>query len=256
VPGHSCYECGLGPQGWQEIRQRMGCTDMARRYALDGHAATTPIAASLIGAMQVQEALKLVLGQQEQSIAGQTFTYEGAHLHAATYTHKPLRAACESHWQRLEPLPVPLSHMDTLGALWAWLGESWGLKAPRLRLDHSLATRVAGLGGGKERRVILPLPHFSDRIAAGLGTSPGEVVAATRGAVVEHVAPGDLPDHAPIWTLGIPAGQALRIDGEGDRRWVWLAGDGDLLAFRPGVHGIPNPWTNATAADLASHWPE
>jgi len=62
IPGKSCYECGLTAQGWADIRQRLGCTDMARRYALGGRATTTPIAASIIGAMQVQEALKLVMG--------------------------------------------------------------------------------------------------------------------------------------------------------------------------------------------------
>ncbi|HHG84443.1 MAG TPA: ThiF family adenylyltransferase, partial [Bacteroidetes bacterium] len=75
--GHSCYECGLTKIGWKDIRERMGCTDMARRYAMSGQVPTTPISASIIAAIQVQEALKLFRGQKEQSLLGKMFSYEG-----------------------------------------------------------------------------------------------------------------------------------------------------------------------------------
>jgi molybdopterin/thiamine biosynthesis adenylyltransferase len=52
VPGHSCYECQLSTAEWTDIRARMGCADMAERYAQAGMQVTTPLAAALIGAIR------------------------------------------------------------------------------------------------------------------------------------------------------------------------------------------------------------
>jgi molybdopterin/thiamine biosynthesis adenylyltransferase len=101
IPGRSCYECGLSAMAWADIRQRLGCTDMARRYALGGQASTTPIAASIIGAMQVQEALKLILGLENQSLAGRIFSYEGNYNQANYYEQRELKAECGSHFPNL-----------------------------------------------------------------------------------------------------------------------------------------------------------
>jgi molybdopterin/thiamine biosynthesis adenylyltransferase len=240
VPGHSCYECGLSAVGWQEIRQRLGCTDMARRYALDGHAPTTPIAASIIGAMQVQEALKLVLGLQGQSLAGQMYSYEGAYNLGAVYDRKPLRAECDSHFEATVPIATPLARTSTLTELFDYLRNHLQMAAPTLLLDHSVTTALASLHGHARVNVLLPVHHFSDRLAQEI--LPGDLLGIPKGALLEVVRPGDLDGKVPLWALGIPAGHMLRVGRVGERRLIHLAGDAQAFRFAPGVRQLSNDW--------------
>ena len=59
-PNVSCYECGLSREEFNNIMLRTGCADVVRTQGKAGRVATTPISASIIGAMQVQEAMKVI----------------------------------------------------------------------------------------------------------------------------------------------------------------------------------------------------
>lgn len=60
TPGLSCYECGLSREEFNNIMLRTGCADVVRNQTEHGRVATTPISASIVGALQVQEAMKLI----------------------------------------------------------------------------------------------------------------------------------------------------------------------------------------------------
>ena len=60
TPGLSCYECGLSREEFNNIMLRTGCADVVRTQTEHGRIATTPISASIIGALQVQEAMKII----------------------------------------------------------------------------------------------------------------------------------------------------------------------------------------------------
>lgn len=80
--GRNCYACNLGPSGLEELRRRMPCPGMVRREERAGRAATSVLSASLIAAVQVQEALKLLHedkpGSGETgSLCGKMFYYDG-----------------------------------------------------------------------------------------------------------------------------------------------------------------------------------
>lgn len=59
-PGVSCYACSLSTEAMADMKRRMPCAGVIRRREEAGHAPTTPIIASIIGAVQVQEALKVL----------------------------------------------------------------------------------------------------------------------------------------------------------------------------------------------------
>jgi adenylyltransferase/sulfurtransferase len=84
VPGQNCYACNLGPEGLKDLARRMPCSGIIRRHEEVGSVPTTSIMASIIGAVQVQEALKLVdkktLEYEWTSLCGKMFYYEGQHL--------------------------------------------------------------------------------------------------------------------------------------------------------------------------------
>ena len=84
VPGQNCYACNLGPEGLKDLARRMSCSGIIRRHEEVGSVPTTSIMASIIGAVQVQEAMKLVdkktFENEWTSLCGKMFYYEGQHL--------------------------------------------------------------------------------------------------------------------------------------------------------------------------------
>ena len=61
APGKNCYACNLGPEGLKDLARRMPCSGIIRRQEQTGSAPTTSIIASIIGAIEVQEALKIII---------------------------------------------------------------------------------------------------------------------------------------------------------------------------------------------------
>lgn len=87
-PGTSCYECQLNDTEWSNIRYRLGCPTVAMRNANAGRIPTTPISASIIGAMQAQEALKIVMGNIDKSMAGNKFIRRHEQYHHAVQSRQ------------------------------------------------------------------------------------------------------------------------------------------------------------------------
>lgn len=103
APGHNCYACALGPTGMAELRRRMPCSGVIRRQEELGRVPTTPIVASIIGAVQAQEVLKLILSDDNEltSLCGRMFYYEGQHLSTRLVTFQAYDDDCAEHecWQ-------------------------------------------------------------------------------------------------------------------------------------------------------------
>src|SRR6185369_8827198 len=53
-----CYECTMNSTDRKLLAERRSCALLARDLALQGRVPTSAVAASIIGAMQVQEAIK------------------------------------------------------------------------------------------------------------------------------------------------------------------------------------------------------
>lgn len=80
-PQGPCYACTLSEESWKGINERIRCNlllGMSDEQAT-GKVATTPIASSIIAALEVQEAVELLHGMPAP--VGQTFVYNG-------YTHE------------------------------------------------------------------------------------------------------------------------------------------------------------------------
>lgn len=253
-PGRACYECGLTELAWKEIRTRLGCTDMARRYAVDGHAPTTPIAASVIGALQVQEAIKAALGIETGSLMGKMLSVEGDHAQFTVYEQRALREECMSHFAPETPIVCGLTSQSAIEELWAVLGKM-GIASPSLQLEHSVALELEGVKTGRRYPVVLPLPMYSDAIKQELEEIAGEELVVPRGVIVEEVRPGMGLENVELWRLGIPMGHWLRT-GRGEDRLL-LALELDQSLFQRSESGwsiLGNPWWEATADALKGWW--
>src|SRR5215467_1082714 len=89
-----CYECTLGETDWAILNKRMSCNLLALENEPAGKVATTPTISSIIGGLQVQEAVKLLHGLPV--LAGKGFVFEGLNhsSYRVEYTENP---DCMSH---------------------------------------------------------------------------------------------------------------------------------------------------------------
>ena len=102
TPGLSCYECGLSREEFNHIMLRTGCADVVRNQGDAGRIATTPISASIIGAMQVQEAMKIIhLSEEEpapfKTLQGKMLRYEGMTNTTSIYRFASWKNTCPAH---------------------------------------------------------------------------------------------------------------------------------------------------------------
>jgi adenylyltransferase/sulfurtransferase len=102
IPDGPCYECSMTAGDWAAIKERMGCAGMRSAAMLAGRIPTTPITASIVGALQCQEALKLLHGLAGLG-AGATLelmheillAFECPHCQARECVYKPLASVPE-----------------------------------------------------------------------------------------------------------------------------------------------------------------
>lgn len=130
VPGSNCYACNLGAEGLRQIYRRMPCSGTIRQAEGAGHAPTTPIIASVIGAVEVQEALKIIhqdaLREGEfTSLCGRMFYFEGQHLSSRVVSFTAYDDDCPVHecWQPIESIPIGTK--QTVGDLLAFLRQHY-----------------------------------------------------------------------------------------------------------------------------------
>ena len=107
TPGVSCYECGLSREEFNNIMLRTGCADVVRNQSSAGRVATTPISASIIGAMQVQEAMKIIHQEDDngkfKTLQGKMLRYEGMTNSMNIYKFASWKHNCPAHekWENI-----------------------------------------------------------------------------------------------------------------------------------------------------------
>ena len=102
--GINCYECSLSEIELNQLYVRTGCPDIAKFNVVQGRVATTPISASIIGAIQTQEALKIIHGYDDstkspicKTLVGRMFKYDGMVLSSNNYKMLNYEDDCLSH---------------------------------------------------------------------------------------------------------------------------------------------------------------
>ena len=127
VPGVNCYECGLSRDEFNHIMLRTGCADVVRSQTARGRVATTPISASIVGALQVQEAMKIIhlkdpVEENEdnpapfKTLQGKMLRFEGMTNMVNIYKISSWRNTCPAHKQWADVIVAKnLSALQTVG---------------------------------------------------------------------------------------------------------------------------------------------
>ncbi len=218
VPGQgACFECSLTEQARRDLAVRYSCPLFARQNVLLGKVPTTPTIASIIGAMQAQEALKLLHGMPVE--AGKVIHFNGMtnEMHTSAYR---TREDCESHWTYGDIIELPTrAETTTLQDLLRIARSDLGASAS-LELDQELVLSLECPQCKTTTQVLQPMADVTFEAAhcPSCGT--------LREAQLTHVITGEEPFlNRSLASLGIPKLSIIRALNLDEYRFYELTGD-------------------------------
>ena len=132
VPPHgSCYECAMTENDYRLISLRYSCPLLKQEDIQQGKVPTAPTIASIIGGLQVQEALKLL--HELPTAEGTAMVFNGA-ANNFYQTRYPRREDCMSHetYENIEP--APFSNQSSLSELFQFVADQKDVPKDSLRL--------------------------------------------------------------------------------------------------------------------------
>ena len=157
-PHTACYECTMSEVDWQVINQRRSCTMLARRALVHGGTPTTPTTASVIGAIQAQEVVKLLHGLP--ALLGRGFVFDGATHGSYTVTY-PRNPDCPWH-EEVVPVATTSVRSDArLAELWREAERVLG-GVDELELGRELVSELECVKCGHRRSVMRGIDTLTD----------------------------------------------------------------------------------------------
>jgi adenylyltransferase/sulfurtransferase len=218
VPGRgACFECTLTESARRDLSLRYSCPLLARQNILLGKVPTTPTIASIIGAMQSQEALKLIHDINVEP--GKVVHFNGMINELHTTAYLP-REDCESHWTYGEISELPSrAETTTLGDLLSIAQADLGPEAV-IELDQELILALECPTCKTVEPILRPISEVSFEAAhcPACGT--------LRETQMTHVITGEEPFlNRTLASLGVPPLHILRAINYQEYRFYELTGD-------------------------------
>ena len=166
-PETACYECTMSQVDWDLLNKRRSCSLLARRALAQRGTPTTPTTASVIGALQVQETVKLLHGRG--ALLGRGFVFDGAE-HASFVSQYPVNPDCPWHEPpaAIEPLPQ-FGSGTRLRDLWQEAARRLG-GVDAIDFAREIVERLECPGCGRREDVFLPAEKVGeDRLRCPCG---------------------------------------------------------------------------------------
>jgi molybdopterin/thiamine biosynthesis adenylyltransferase len=222
VPPHSaCYECTLSEEDFALLSRRNSCGLMERSKEGAFPIPTTPVSASIIGALQAQEVLKHVhphLGAYR--LNGQGYVFDGLR-----YDSMPLRfrrkadEQCSCHEVYHQILRHPLDrHRLTVAALCTF-GKAHGIDCTYIGLDREIVVMLQCDQCGRTMHVNRP-ESLCRSARCACGSELLRVVRSRNGYSRDELA-GD----QVVAAFGVPPMDVLTLHGNGRLVRVTCGGD-------------------------------
>ena len=215
-PDSSCYECTMTSRDYQLLNLRYSCPLLRREDILAGKVPTAPTIASMMAALEVQEALKLIHGMPVA--AGSALVFNGV-TNQFYSTKLPYREDCLSHETYPEPTELPIGHHATAAELFSHARPTLGHPLT-LALDRDLVVAVDCPRCGWRQEIFRPRTKVSMTEAECPNCHEG-----ARPEIVGAIEEGTPIADRPLAGLGIPAYDIVRVDGPGGTGFFLLAGD-------------------------------
>ncbi len=218
VPGQgACFECSLTEHARRDLAVRYSCPLLARQNVLLGKVPTTPTISSIIGAMQSQEALKIIHGMPVEP--GKVIHFNGMVNQMHTTSYRP-RQDCESHWKFGKIVELPArAETTTMEEMVRTARADLGPQAV-IELDQELVLGLECPECKTVEQVLRPISEVSFEAAHC------PVCGTLRDTRLTHTITGDESFlHRTLACLGIPPLHILRAYNTSEYRFYELSGD-------------------------------
>lgn len=239
APDGPCYECVLTPEQYKRMSERVRCNLLTEMdpSMVEGKVATTPIASSIIAALEVHQAINLLHGMEP--LRGKTIVFNGPTAETYVAGYQPRDTEHHVHSE----MPAPLEVMELPDAHSRMTVRAF-LDLLRTKLGHDVTVHfgrnvVRALTCGPcDRRtdVLLPLTRLRGK----------HLACPTCGAEREYemfhtLDAGEVDESRTLRECGVPLLEVLfAYDGE-NGVYVELTGDlEELGAFDGEIR--PPPW--------------
>lgn len=230
--GHACYECTLGDADKEFIRQRFSCPDKIRKYASVGRMPTTPIDASIIGALQVKECMNEINGNEKESILGKSIKYFGSTNELIPTIKAPEhQEECYStHFYEDIIESKALSANMQLSDFLDWAYNHFKSQNVTLDLeDNYFVKSIKSEKSGKLYDIITPRMAISDDLTQPFKNGSNDVIHLFER--YDEIDSNFPYQHLSLLELGIPHLHIINLIVDGQDYYVELTGDEGFLNF-------------------------
>ena len=210
-PASACYECAMTEADYRLLNLRYSCPLLRREDIAEGKVPTAPTIASMIAALEVQEALKLLHGLPVQ--AGAAFVFNGESNNFYT-TRFQRREDCLSHETYPAPTGVPLGSASRAAELLKAVGGTSVL------LDRDLLVSLSCPPCGTIKPILRPLILVSQK--EGMCPKCGQ---AMRPEIIHEIDGAGPLAKEPLKNLGVPSFDIVKVKTPGGVAFARLDAD-------------------------------
>lgn len=241
TPGKNCYECGLSREEFNNIMLRTGCADVVRTQSSAGRVATTPISASIVGALQVQEAMKLIHmeGEDEslqqpspfKTLQGRMLRYEGLTNMMNIYRVASWKNTCPAHeqWYDIKPCQELTASMTVAAAL-KTIKKLLSVKSVEINMrNNKFIDKIISDRPEKEFNVMIPESKLDDVIKADKEMRQLSYRTLFHKNFYENIDKSFPYQELTLQQIGIPPFDVLQVSTEKGGYFVELTGDAPLF---------------------------
>ena len=220
APGKKCYACNLGPEGLKDLARRIPCSGIIRRQEQAGSAPTTSIIASIIGAIEVQEALKLIQQDFGTSLCGQMLYYEGEHTTVRIADYQAYDDECPEHelWAPVRQTAV-CGNTPVGEALRCWTQELKAKEVTLYLVNDCFVDYVSRRDNDERVTMMVPGRSVADKVA-GEKSLDGQPLSALYQHEYRHIDNGFPYPSLSLTQLGIPQNDIVKVTADGDSFYI------------------------------------
>lgn len=219
IPGKNCYACTLEPSALEDLKRSTSCAVAIKRNIEGGRVPTTPVVASIIGAVQAQEAMKLIHKEELASgnltsLCGKMFCYDGASMSVRLVSHEAWDHDCPVHENWSPVVESPLTNLNTVEEVLAYIKDKFSTDSTEIVLrNQAFVDFIEDRITGEKYEVMLP----ETQIAAFIEND--EVLRSKpMGQFYQHTIRGIKEDfkykNLTLKQLGIPEQDVLHVRDE------------------------------------------
>ena len=227
IPGQNCYACTLDPTALEDLKRSTSCAVAIKRNEESGRVPTTPIVASIIGAVQAQEAMKLIHKEELASgnltsLCGKMFCYDGASMTVRLVSHQAWDEDCPVHESWSPIVESSLTNLNTVEEVFSYIKDKFSASSVEIVLrNQAFVDFIEDRLTGKKYDVMLPeaqVPTFIENDET-LRTRP-------MGQFYQHAIRSINSDFKykslTLWQLGVPDQDVLHVKSSDAEYYIEL----------------------------------